>query len=178
MPLLPQTLSMKQITVVRHAKAAPAAESQRDFDRPLAKKGRKQIPRIAPILRRFKEAPDRLISSPAARAIQTAERLVKAIGYRQEIVGEERIYEASPLALLDLLREQPESARHILLVGHNPGLEMLISGLCSGDDARLHLRLPTAGLAHIQCEVVRWQQVRWGCGVLHLLVTPRTARKP
>ncbi|MEZ4832545.1 MAG: hypothetical protein R2873_11200 [Caldilineaceae bacterium] len=90
---------------------------------------------------------------------------------------EERIYEAAPVTLLEILREQPASAEHLLLVGHNPGLEMLVSGLCSGDDSRLNLKLPTAGVAHIQLEVMRWRQVRWGCGVMQFLVTPRSLKK-
>ncbi len=78
---------------------------------------------------------------------------------------------------MEIVREQPESAQHVIIVGHNPGLSMLLSGLCSGDDARLNLHFPTAGVAQVHLEVARWRQVRWGSGSLRLLVGPRTLKK-
>lgn len=168
---------MKHLTIVRHGKAAPADGLQPDFDRPLVDKGYKQIERIALAILGNKSSPDRVISSPALRTAESARALVEAIGFTGEILLEKRIYEATPTALLEILRDQPTTVQHVVLVGHNPGLAMLISGLCSGDDTRLSLHLPTAGVAQIQLEVARWRQVRWGSGILQFLISPRSIKK-
>ncbi|MBI1295106.1 histidine phosphatase family protein [bacterium] len=168
---------MKHLTILRHAKAAVAPANQLDMDRPLVEKGHKQIKLMASVIRGIEPAPDRLLSSPASRAVETAEGMAAAIKFEQSILLEKEIYEAAPTTLLEVLREQPAPVEHLVLIGHNPGLEMLISGLCSGEDSRLNLKLPTAGIAHIALEVVRWRQVRWGSGILQFLITPRSLKK-
>ena len=168
---------MKHLTLLRHAKAVDAAQYTQDIDRPLAKKGGKQIARVAPLLQRTKQSVDHIVSSPALRANQTAQQIAKIIKYSQEVSYDDRIYEASVTVLLTVLRELPESAEHVLIVGHNPGLEELISALACGDEGRLSLRLSTAGLVHFHMEIARWQQVRWGCGLLRLLTAPRFQKK-
>jgi phosphohistidine phosphatase len=168
---------MKHLTIVRHGKAALADALQPDFDRPLVDKGYKQIAQIALAILTNKSFPDRVISSPALRTAESARALAEAIDFAGEILLEKRIYEATPTALLEILRDQPTTVQHVVMVGHNPGLTMLISGLCSGDDARLNLHLPTGGVAQIQLEVARWRQVRWGSGILRFLISPRSVKK-
>lgn len=168
---------MKHLTILRHAKAAVAAANQPDMDRPLVEKGYGQIKLIAPAIRSIKPPPDRLLSSPARRATETADATAAAIKFEQAILLDKGIYEAAPTTLLEILREQPTTIEHLVLIGHNPGLEMLVSGLCSGDDTRLNLTLPTAGVAYIELEVMRWRQVRWGSGILQFLMTPRSLKK-
>jgi phosphohistidine phosphatase len=170
--------TMKYLTLLRHAKAAPAVGSDPDLARPLTDKGNKQISQIGPIFLKFKKVPERIVSSPAARALQTAKGLARVIDWTgDEVVLDTRIYEASVATLIAILQEQSETVEHVVLVGHNPGLEMLISALCSGDDGRLNLHFPTGGVAHIELEVARWRQVRWGCGILRLLVSPRYTKR-
>ena len=161
----------------RVRKAAGRARDTRDFDRPLVKKGQKQIARVSAVTRNMQQAVDHVVSSPALRAQQTAERFVHAIKFNGEIAYDERIYEASVNALLTVLREQPEVARHVVLIGHNPGLQDLVSALVCGDEGRLNLKLSTAGLAYFHMEIARWQQVRLGSGVLRLLTASRFQKK-
>jgi phosphohistidine phosphatase len=169
---------MKYLTLLRHAKATPSVGTDPDFARPLTDKGSKQISQVAPIFLSFKKMPARVVSSPAVRAVQTAQGLAEAVGWNHDdIILDTRIYEASVAALMGILHEQPETTEHVILIGHNPGLEMLVSALCSGDDGRLNLHLSTAAVAHIDLEVARWRQVRWGCGILRMLVAPRHLKK-
>jgi phosphohistidine phosphatase len=98
--------------------------------------------------------PDRIISSPAKRAIASAYKVCDAIGYAYgRIDQDERLYEASLDGLLDILHEQDETEHRLLLVGHNPGLEHLLIHLCSDieipDDGKL---LPTAALAQLSLD--------------------------
>jgi phosphohistidine phosphatase len=168
---------VKHLTILRHAKAVPANAAQPDFERPLAEKGPKQIRRVVPALHTIKTPVDRILVSPSLRTMETAAHFIETLALAQESITEKRIYEATPTTLLEILRDQPGTIQHVVLIGHNPGLAMLVSGLCSGDDARLNLHLPTAGLAHIELEVARWRQVRWGSGILRLLLAPKFLKK-
>ena len=119
---------------------------------------------------------DWIVSSPALRTRETAEALTTILKFKRGIVWQEGIYEAQADTLLDLLSQVPTEMEHAVLVGHNPGLEELISGLVAGSTARLGITLPTAGLAHLSLELFNWSQIRWGCGTLHSLLRPKFVR--
>ena len=161
------------LTVLRHAKAASGSDSGQDMDRPLAANGYKQLQRVCKPLAAVKAPPDWIIASPARRTRQTAEKVAELLGYRRTIGWDERIYAATPFTLLSVLQNTSDSVRHLLLIGHNPGVAHLISGLCAGTDGRMNLRFPTAGMAHFELEIVRWRQLRWGSSELRFLIAPR-----
>ena len=161
------------LTVLRHAKAKPLSDSGGDIDRPLANRGFNQLQRVCLFLAAAEESPDWIVASPALRSRQTAEKVAELIGYTRNIGWNDRIYAAAPHALLNVLQETHDSARHVLLVGHNPGVAHLVSGLCAGTGGRMYLRFPTAGMAHFELEIARWRQLHWGSCELRFLVAPR-----
>ena len=59
---------MKTILLLRHAKSDWGDPGLADFDRPLAKRGRKDAPRMGEVLALFNCVPDRILSSSARRA--------------------------------------------------------------------------------------------------------------
>ena len=157
---------MKQLTIIRHAKAERPEEHPLDFDRPLTKRGHKEAKATGKRLLMLEPAVDWLLSSPAVRARQTTEELIRVCKYPLTIQWQAEIYEASVEQLLELMRNVPQDMEHVVLVGHNPGLTELVSILSTGDAARLNLHLPTAGLATLELEIFWWNQLRWGCGRL------------
>lgn len=162
---------MKHITILRHGQATqdPGFE---DFDRPLTSKGRNQIPRLTAFVERTKVKPDWIISSPARRAKETAELLVEGLNFSRPIVWKQGAYLASPVALLEILRETPDVAEHLVIVGHNPGISDLAAGLCTGGDFRLKMQMPTGAVAVLAAQIVQWRQLRWGCADLLAYVSP------
>ena len=167
------SVNTRFLTVLRHAKAKPTSVSGGDIDRPLAKSGFKQLQRVCQLLATVKEKPDWIVASPALRTRQTAEKVAELIGYSSNFGWNDRIYAAAPYTLLNILQETHDSARHVLLVGHNPGVAHLVSGLCAGTDGRMNLQFPTAGLAHFEVDIARWRQLHWGSCELRFLVAPR-----
>ena len=119
---------MVELLLVRHADAGdPLAWPGPDADRPLSRKGRNQAERLAALLARVRSAPDALVSSPKARAEQTASILGSALGL--DVHLHEGL--ASPLTLASLatiLADSGEPHRPIL-VGHDPDLSDLASEL-------------------------------------------------
>jgi phosphohistidine phosphatase len=89
---------------------------------------------------------------------------------------ETSVYLANAETLLELLRRAPEDAAHVVLVGHNPGLEELAAGISSGAPDNSVLTLSTATLAHFELDIARWNQLRWGAGRLRILVSAKVLK--
>ena len=169
---------MKTLTIVRHAKAAAPEEYENDFDRPLTSRGVKDAKHMAEVLLKLEPPVDWIISSPAVRAHATAEQLATGLTLaKQNIAWSDAVYLADANTLLTVLSEAPQDIEHIVLVGHNPGMEELVAGLCTGAPPHLNLTMPTAALAHLHLEIFWWNQIRWGCGKLQVLVTPKVVKK-
>lgn len=149
-----------------------------DFDRPLKDRGKRGAQRLGVWLRQQERVPDLVVSSPAERAIVTAQKAVKAMGGNAgDILQERRIYAARVDDLLQVLAELPPDARRVMLVGHNPGLEYLIEFLADRpiplpSDGKL---LPTACLAILELPD-RWQGLKAGAG--RLLGITRSSELP
>ena len=107
------------------------------------------------LVRKYGLMPDVVISSDAVRARLTAEAVVQAARYPGEIVLDHRLYLASPAHTLSLLRTVRENAETVMIVGHNPGLEELITQL-TGEQQDL----PTAGLAQIALPIDQWRDLK------------------
>lgn len=168
---------MKALTIIRHAKAEPPEEYANDFDRPLTPRGLKDVKHIAEVLTRLETPMDWLISSPALRTRKTAEKIASMLDFTDHIIWPDAAYLADADTLLTILSEAPQDIEHVVLVGHNPGMEELVAGLCTGSPPHMNITMPTATLAHLHLEIFRWNQIRWGCGQLQLLVTPKVLKK-
>jgi phosphohistidine phosphatase len=98
--------------------------------------------------------PDLVLCSTSVRTRETVERVKKGSGSLGKVEFSSALYLATPRACLAVLAERGGDASRVLLVGHNPGLEELVTAL-TGE----HVTLPTAGLAECTLEVERWSDV-------------------
>jgi phosphohistidine phosphatase len=171
---------MKTILVLRHAKSDWSDPSSFDFERPLAKRGRKDAPRMGEVLAFFQCVPDRILSSPALRAQQTAELVAEYCGYRRSIHWEESFYGGGSHALMTALQGLPESVERPMLIGHNPTLEETVALLLgrggAGWNEEFAIRIPTAGLVCIDVSTVNWADLEAGDGVLRWFLIPRLVK--
>jgi phosphohistidine phosphatase len=163
---------MKTLLLLRHAKSSWKDTSLRDFDRPLNKRGENDAQFIGKYIRKQRIQPDLVINSPAERARQTTELVMKSAGLKVELESDERIYEASGRRLLNLLSQIQDTANTVIMVGHNPGFEELLAALTAEERD-----LPTASLACIDLSVEKWNKARPGVGQLRWLVTPKELRR-
>jgi phosphohistidine phosphatase len=90
---------------------------------------------------------------------------------------EDRLYDASPAAILDVIKQTADSARTLLVIGHNPGLQELAAMLVATGDVEARERLgrefPTSALATISFAVENWKAVHPRGGRLEHFVTPK-----
>jgi phosphohistidine phosphatase len=140
----------RRLVLLRHAKSDwPDVP---DRDRPLAKRGRRDAPRIGRWLRERGYEPDVVVCSNARRTKQTWELLAPQLGGSPSVRFEPRAYAASAQTLLYLARELPSRYRTALLIAHNPGTADLANSLAeppavNGEFSPAGLRFPTAAVA-------------------------------
>ena len=159
---------MKTLYLLRHAKSSWKDVSLRDFDRPLKDRGRKAAKQIGKHLAREKLSDPRVLCSPAVRARETAEIVLKHANLRVEVSYVDRIYEASLRDLVQVVSEIPDDKTLAMMIGHNPGFEELLAYL-TGEGRRM----PTCALAKIKFEVESWKDIKEDQGTLEWFVTPK-----
>lgn len=159
---------MKTLFILRHAKSAWDNPDLSDFERPLNSRGLDAARFIGALIYERNLEPQIIVSSPAKRAKQTAVLVKEIAEIKQPIKFDERIYEASPLTLFNLINEFDDKHESVLIVGHNPGLESLVRIL-----TRENQTLPTAALVKINLGIEHWAELENGCGTLEFTIRPR-----
>lgn len=163
----------RELLILRHGKSDWNQDVD-DFHRPLKDRGKRGAQRMGQWLLQQQCLPDFIISSPATRAITTAEKCAKVLGFRaKEVKTDKHIYMAAPKQLLNVLASCPKEKKRIMLVGHNPGLEELLVYLAKDEieipaDGKL---LPTATLARLEMPN-DWQSLPQGSAHLKQIIRP------
>lgn len=165
---------VKELLIYRHGHAHTEGYAS-DFDRELRDKGKRNAQRIGIWLARQRLLPDLVLSSPAVRALRTAEKTCKTAGLPAKVVQSvDSLYLAGEKELLLQLRQLPRDANRVLLVGHNPGLEQLVDDLTGKSQPRgaNGESLTPASLAWLKPDV-SWPQLGAGTARLVKLVFPK-----
>lgn len=168
---------MRRLLLLRHAKAERSQPGGRDHDRVLAERGRGDAKKLGLYLARHAFVPDRAVVSTAVRTRETWTLLATAFAKAPPASFEERIYDATPQAILEVIRDTGVRVGTLLVIGHNPSLQELAAMLiASGDiDARKRLGegFPTSALAAISFAAEDWSGIHPRGGRLEHFVTPR-----
>jgi phosphohistidine phosphatase len=168
---------MRRLMLLRHAKSDRTQPGLRDHDRPLNERGRAAVPRIGAYMARHRLMPGRVVVSSSARTRETWALLAAAFAKRPPAVFEGRIYEAGPEAILEVIGETPAKIRSLLVIGHNPGLQVLALTLVGTGDAEARRRLaekfPTGALAVIDFKLDDWRRLGPSTGALERFIAPR-----
>lgn len=170
--MISTTAPLRELLLLRHAKSDRSDPTWLDFDRPLADRGREDAHTIGNWILDQRLIPDHIITSPSKRTLQTLKR-VRTHFDADNLVScahDPRIYEAPMEQLLLSLADAPNDTKRVLLVGHNPGLEALmsyLSGQSTGSDNSIQdvKRFPTSALAHFIMPA-DWRNLSKGCAKL------------
>ena len=127
-------MPMRQLLLLRHAKSSWADKGASDQDRPLNARGRRAAALMRGAMLDLGLAPDIVLVSPARRTRETLDAL-EPWDEAPLIEPMDKLYLATAAQLLEVLREIPETARSVLLIGHNPGLHDLSLRLVGRGDA-------------------------------------------
>jgi phosphohistidine phosphatase len=160
---------MKSLLILRHAKSSWKDEDLADYDRPLKKRGKRDAPRMGARLRQEDLVPDFIITSSAKRAHATAALVIEACGYEGNVQVTRDLYAADMLTYFEVLREVDDVYHRVMVVGHNPGLEMFLDALTEVGEP-----MPTAALAYVRLPISAWRDLDEGTvGELVNLWRPR-----
>lgn len=145
-----------RLYLVRHAKSSWDTPGLDDFDRPLNKRGKRNIKEMARWWRDCWTIPVFWVSSPAKRARKTARGLSKRLGIpKNKLRFYDEMYLADTSTLKNLLATIPAKHRQAVFVGHNPGLTEILRHWL-GDEAPENL--PTTGVAVLSWNVASWEE--------------------
>lgn len=169
---------MKRLTLLRHAKSDWDDPVPRDFDRPLNQRGKKAARLMGEFAARTDMQFDALVASPAVRVVQTLETFFEGYGETIDAHWDRRIYLASVPTLLEVIHAFPKDADHVLMAGHNPGLEELVLDLVPDDAANVlrqdvEIKYPTASIAVLDIPVDDWSAVAENSATLVSFTRPR-----
>ena len=116
----------KELLLLRHGKSDWTTNVD-DFHRPIKTRGKIETQKIGIWLAQNNKVPDYVISSPAVRALTTAQKVCKAMGFNSlSIIQDDDVYLADHKTLIEVIQSCPAEVNRLLIVGHNPGLEELL----------------------------------------------------
>ncbi len=126
-----------------------------DKDRPLNDRGRRDAPKMGERLAGRRVRPDLILSSPATRALTTAEIIAKKLDYkRSNIVVDARLYAVEADEVLDVIRRLDDRTECVMLIGHNPELTELAHRL-----SNKIIHLPTCAVAEFRFDTKSWTRI-------------------
>jgi phosphohistidine phosphatase len=163
---------MKTLVLCRHAKSDWPLHVQ-DIDPPLKERGEKDAKRLGKLLSKHGFTPDFICSSPANRAQSTAEIIKKQLAYKGNIRIDRSIYFQGEQRLLEFIAALDESHNTVMIFGHNPTMENMVSYLTG---MRTSYEMPTAGMACFESYSDTWEQFAEHTPHLRWLLVPRLAR--
>jgi phosphohistidine phosphatase len=159
---------MRALYLLRHAKSSWKDANLADFDRPLSGRGRKACEMVGEFLKDKEINFDLVVCSPAVRARQTIELVLRAAKMRPDLRFDERIYEATAARLLEVVSQLENESKAVLLVGHNPGMQELLALLTAQNE-----EYPTATLTKIAFKNLKWTELGSKKGSVEWIVRPK-----
>lgn len=162
---------MKNLIILRHGEADSKGPKGSDFDRHLTDQGREQARIQGRLLRLVGIQFDRVVSSSAVRALETAAAVMDEAGFKGEVESVEALYNAPGEVLLEFARGLPNGFHTLLMVAHLPGVAQLLS-LLTTEHMDLEQIFSPATIAGVQVEGETWQDLDYGVGALTLFLPP------
>jgi phosphohistidine phosphatase len=155
---------MKTLLLMRHAKSSWDADGISDHDRPLNARGERSAPAMAELVVQAGLAPRLILSSTALRARETAFAVARAFGWKPEVRLVNALYMAEPRTILAQVAALSDEVETVLVVGHNPGMEELVSDL-----GHMRQHMPTAAVARFDVAASHWAELADAkCELVHV----------
>ena len=148
-------MQTRSLLIVRHAKSSWDDLSQKDFDRPLNDRGKKDAPAMAKRIHKEKNVDlDAIISSPAKRAFTTAKFFAEEFDVKKKnIIESPELYEASIDKFYKAVANLDNDYKSVALFSHNPGITAFVNQLTDThiDD------MPTCAVFAIHIKLKSWK---------------------
>ncbi|MGO9975143.1 MAG: SixA phosphatase family protein [Solirubrobacteraceae bacterium] len=169
----------RRLYVLRHAKSSWENPAQDDHDRPLAPRGQRAVMALAAHIAASDIRPELVLCSSARRTIETLE----GVGVAGEHRIDRRLYDLTCGELLEYLRQVPAGTGSVMVIGHNPTMQMLVLKLTGGTGPQVNgmaaqnlvdieRKFPTGALATLSFDCT-WAELAAGAAKLETYVRPK-----
>lgn len=163
-------MTSRLLYLVRHAKSDWAYEGLADIDRPLNERGYRDAPAMAARIAKLGHQPERIVSSPAVRALTTSLIFARQFDHDAgSVVLEPKLYEASPLTFIQVIASQPDTASRLMVFAHNPTLTDVASELGGVSISNV----PTTGVVCVRFDAPSWSEAVRARGALEFFEYPK-----
>ncbi|HPB72097.1 MAG TPA: histidine phosphatase family protein [Phycicoccus sp.] len=157
------------LVLLRHAEAVDLRGAG-DLERELTDAGVRDAEAAGQWLHEHGVGIDEVLCSSSTRTQQTAEGVWSGGCAEADVHVDRRLYNASPEAILDVVRDADEDANVVMVIAHAPGLPALASLLADGQGSiaaheAMGNGFPTTGLALLRFSG-RWRDLDFGDAVL------------
>jgi phosphohistidine phosphatase len=157
------------IYLLRHGIAETAGPGGGDAARALTDEGRRKLRAVLKLAREAGVKPDRLLTSPLVRAVQTAELAGESLGCETRPVRTGALEPAGDLDQVWRVIRSHKDAGSLLLAGHEPQFSQLAAYLLGAPEALIDFK--KGALVAIEIE----QFGPHPRGVLRWMLTPKLA---
>lgn len=166
----------KRLFLLRHAKSSWDDPGLDDHERPLAPRGRRAVQVLGEHLRDSGIRPVQVLCSSSRRTRETLEGVAPG----GETLIESELYNADAQQLVDRLRQISEDVDSVMVIGHNPTLQITAlrlteDGGTNSDGShrsQISQKFPTAALATLSFDCA-WSELGPGCARLVDYVRPK-----
>ena len=161
---------MKSLILVRHAKSSWDSPELSDKERPLNSRGKHDAPMMGKLLNKLGLKAELIISSPAKRARQTAKRIAKEIGYKEEdIQVDNNLYMAGIEDFYDVIGLVNDKVNTLFVFSHNYGITDFANYISNSDIDNI----PTCGIVRIDLDIDSWSKIKNEKGKLVFFEYPK-----
>lgn len=148
---------MKKVVLIRHAESDLPAPHEKDIDRSLTSKGKEDADKMATEVFNRGFQPDKIISSPALRARQTANIFAaKSAGKINSLHLEEKLYEPFVKSFYQVIESLSDDLHTVFIFSHNPGITLFIYEL----DIHTIPGMPPCGVFAFELHADKWHDLR------------------
>ncbi len=145
---------MKTVLIIRHAKSNWDDSLQKDFDRPLNKRGEYDAPEMAKRLRKKKIKIDVFITSPAVRALATCKFFTEEYGVKiNKIIKAPKFYEADSKQFYPVIAGLNDDDKSVAIFAHSPAVLDFANELT---EIKID-NMPTCAVFAVQADIKNWK---------------------
>ena len=160
---------MKVLYLIKHAKSNWGIPNTRDFERPISKRGSKDVNTIGSYLMIQDIVPDIVLSSCALRAQETTDLLADKINFRGKKFFLEELYMSIAEDIQEIIMAQDDSLNNIFVIAHNPQISELVNLMTEEHFSKI----PSMGVVSIVFDIEEWSEIENTKGKIDFFIFPK-----
>lgn len=158
---------MKSIVLIRHGKSSWEYDVT-DVERPLKPRGVNDAKLVANQFIKSNNAPEKIFSSPANRALSTCKIFVNLFDLDENtIVIENNLYDFGGENVINFVKNISNDINHIMIFGHNHAF----TSIANIYGNKFIDNLPTSGLVKLKFDIQNWIDLTQG--ITELIIIPK-----